>query len=351
MSKDKIFFVNDYSTVAHPNLINALSRANYTSQLGYGDDEYSNEARDLIKKQCGGDPDVFFLVGGTQVNMVFLSAALKSYQGVISSHLGHIATHETGAIESRGHKVLSVVTGSDGKVAASQIKKICRAYNEDVNRLHTVQPGGVYISQPTESGALYSKEELIGISRVCDENNLFLYVDGARMGYALSSKQNDVSLQDLHLLSDCFYIGGTKCGAMIGEALVINNKKFTEEVEYSIKPNGALLAKGMVLGLQFKELFTDNLYINICKKANEMAQLIAKTLKDCGFTLYSESHTNQQFVIVPDKVLEQLEKKYEFAVWEKMDDGNTVIRICTSWSTDESMVESLVEDIKKYRLN
>jgi threonine aldolase len=352
MKKEKIFFVNDYATVAHPNLLRALSEANFKNEKGYGDDEYSQEAIKLIKRECENeDIDVFFLIGGTQTNMLVLNSVLKSYQGVISAQLGHIATHETGAIERGGHKVLTIETDEFGKLYANQVEECCNEYNNDVNSLHIVQPGGVYISHPTESGALYSKKELIEISEVCKKNGLFLYVDGARLGYALASTKNDITLNDLTQFTDVFYIGGTKCGAMLGEALVINNKKLTNDIKYSIKPSGALLAKGMILGIQFKELFSNNLYVEICKKADDMAQRLANAFEECGYTMFTKSYTNQQFVIIDNESLKKFEELYDFAMWMRIDDYHSIVRVCTSWSTSENMVSSLINDIKKFSLN
>lgn len=352
MNKEKLFFVNDYATVSHPNILKALSKANYSNEMGYGDDSYSKQAIDLIKKDCLNDNiDIFFLMGGTQTNMIVLSSILKSYQGVISASSGHIATHETGAIERGGHKVLSLNTDEYGKLSALAIENCCNDYNSDVNSLHTVQPGAVYISHPTESGALYSKKELKEISDICRREGLLLYVDGARLGYALSSSKNSITLNDLTILTDVFYIGGTKCGAMCGEALVVNNKTLCTDIKYSLKPNGGLLAKGMIHGIQFKELFTNNLYVEICKKANYLAQKISDTFVDCGFQLYCKSYTNQQFVILDNESLHKLEKLYDFAIWKRVDSTKTIVRFCTSWSTSESMVNSLIDDIKGIRLN
>lgn len=352
IKKDKIFFINDYATVAHPNILKALSEANYNNEIGYGDDDYSKEAKNLIKKECGNnDIDILFLVGGTQTNLIVLNSILRSYQGVISAQSGHIATHETGAIERGGHKILTVETDELGKLNAKQVAKCCNEYNNDVNSLHTVQPGGVYISHPTESGALYSRRELLEISDVCKREGLFLYVDGARMGYALASSNNDISLNDLTVYSDAFYIGGTKCGAMMGEALVINNKELTPYIRYSMKPCGGLLAKGMILGIQFKELFSNNLYVEICKKADDMAKRIADTFEECGFSLFTKSYTNQQFIILDDESLKKFEELYEFAIWMRLDNNHSIVRVCTSWSTSEQMTSSLIDDIKRFRLN
>ena len=348
-NKDKIFFANDYASSAHPRLLQALIDTNFVNTIGYGEDRYCKEAKELIKKECNNiDVDIFFLVGGTPANMIFISSVLKSYQGIIAPTTGHISTHETGAIESRGHKVLTLSANEDGKISANQIEEYCNKYNNDPNSLHVVQPAGVYISHPTEIGALYTKDEFVEISKVCKTNNLFLYVDGARLGYALASEENEISIPLLSELSDAFYIGGTKCGALLGEALVINNKNFSHDVHYNIKPNGGLLAKGKILGVQFRELFKDQLYISICKSANESAQKIAESCKAAGFKMLGTSYTNQQFVIIPKSFLTELEKKYEFAIWEEYDRNHMIIRICTSWATTQSDVAELCKDLLSY---
>ncbi|MBK5200002.1 MAG: low specificity L-threonine aldolase [Spirochaetaceae bacterium] len=351
-NNERIFFANDYASTAHPKLLQALVDTNFVNTIGYGEDRYCNEAKELIKKECNNENvDIFFLVGGTPANMIFISSVLKSYQGVISPDTGHIATHETGSIESRGHKVITLRANKEGKINANQISSYYDKYKNDPNSLHVVEPSGVYISHPTEIGALYTKEELIDINRVCSVNGLFLYVDGARLGYALASEKNEITIPLLAELCDAFYIGGTKCGALLGEALVISNRSYTHDVHYNIKPNGGLLAKGKILGVQFKELFTDNLYISICKNANDFAQEIAKTCKEVGFRMLCDSFTNQQFVIIPKTILKELEKKYEFAIWEQYDSENMIIRICTSWATTKESVEELCLDLKSNRIN
>ena len=325
-----------------------LVATNKEDTVGYGDDHYTKEVTELIKQQCNNDNiDVYLFVGGTPANIAFLKQALRPHQGVLCASFGHINCHEAGAIEATGHKVLPLKCGQEGKITADQVEAAWLDHYTDGNQMHMVQPAGVYISQTTETGAIYSKKELMDLSQECKKRELFLYLDGARLGYALSSKDNDVSLEDLAHLTDGFYIGGTKCGALIGEAMVLVNDKYKKDFFYIVKQDGALLAKGRLAALQFKGLLTNNVYTKICGKANEYGQQIATTLKANGFTMFADSPTNQQFVVFDNKRLKEFEKKYNFAFWANKDENNTIIRICTSWSTKKEDVKELLKDISE----
>lgn len=350
LENNKIYFNCDYTEGAHEKIINTLLKTNLVQTIGYGEDYFCNNAKEAIKKACNNNNiDVHFLVGGTQANFTVISSILKPYQGVLSAQTGHINVHETGAIEATGHKVLALPCPADGKITAKQIEDYCISHYSDSTFEHMVQPGMVYISLPTEIGAIYSKAELTKISSVCKRYNMPLFVDGARLGYALASDENDVTLADLCNLCDVFYIGGTKCGALFGEAVVITNDKLKKDFRYNIKQNGGMLAKGRLLGIQFDCLFTDNTYIEICKKAVTQAKLIAKTCIECGYKLLTTSPTNQQFVILSNNILEKLSEKYIFSFWEKIDENNSAVRICTSWATKDENVTALLDDIKSFK--
>ena len=278
-TESRLYFASDYMEGAHPAIMKKLMETNLEKTVGYGQDPYTEDAKEKIRKACNApEAEVFLLVGGTQTNATVIDALLKSYQGVVAADTGHIATHESGAIEFGGHKVLTVPQ-KDGKISAQQIEKLVKDFYDDANYEHMVMPGMVYISQPTEYGTLYSREELAALSKVCRENHLPLYVDGARLAYALASPENDVTLTDLAELSDVFYIGGTKCGALFGEAVVIPQKGRIPHFFTIIKQHGALLAKGRIAGIQFGELFTDGLYLRIGKPAMEAAEQIKDALK------------------------------------------------------------------------
>ncbi len=342
-----IYFNCDYTEGAHPKILESLINTNMEQTIGYGEDEYCQRAKSLIKKACDNETiDIHFLVGGTQTNLSFISSALRPHQGVISANTGHISVHETGAIEATGHKVLTINTKEDGKLLASDIEKYIENHVNDPAMEHTVQPKLVYISNSTESGAIYKKSELTQISKVCKKHGLYLYLDGARLGYALSSKENDLTLHDLTKLCDAFYIGGTKVGTLFGEALIIANDNLKEDFRYIIKQKGALLAKGRLLGLQFLSLFEDGLYKKISDHAIKMAEKISKALSDCSINLYSKQETNQIFVIMTKSLFKALENDYIFEFWGPYDDEHDIIRICTSWATTEENVDKLIHDIK-----
>ncbi len=342
-----IRFESDYLEGAHPKILEKLTETNFEQTAGYGVDPHCERARELIKKACDA-PDAYvqFLVGGTQANTTIIASILKPYEGVLSPVSGHINVHETGAIEATGHKVLPLES-DDGKITAAQIMDAYTAHITDSTHEHMVKPALVYISQPTESGTLYSKSELEAIRQVCDETGLYLFIDGARCGYGLKSENNDVFLPDLARLADVFYIGGTKVGALFGEAVVFTNEKISENFRYMIKRHGGMLAKGRLLGVQFEALFEDGLYFEISEHAMKLALKIKYALADMKTEFLFDSPTNQQFPIFKDEVLKKLSEKYSFSFWSKPKDGYSAVRICTSWATKEENVDALVEDIRK----
>lgn len=342
-----IYFNCDYTEGAHPQILDLMQKTNFDQTAGYGEDAYCGQARALIRAACGReDADVHFLVGGTQANMTVIAAALRPHQGVLSAVTGHINAHETGAVEATGHKVLALPGGRAGKLSAAQIAEACRAHWADSSHEHLAQPKMAYLSLPTENGAVYSKAELAEISRACRENGLYLFLDGARLGYGLTAAGCDLTLPDLCELCDVFYIGGTKCGALFGEAVVILNEELKADFRYHIKQRGGMLAKGRMLGLQFLGLFTGGLYFDICRRANEQAARIAEACRRAGFPFYVESVTNQQFPILPDEVLERLSGRYQFSDWERMDETHRAVRICTSWATRDEHVDALCADMQ-----
>ena len=346
----RLYFASDYMEGAHPAIMQKLVETNLEKTVGYGLDPYTESAKEKIRTACNApDADIYLLVGGTQTNATVIDALLKSYQGVVAAETGHIATHESGAIEFGGHKVLTLPQ-KDGKIRAAQIEKMVKDFYDDANYEHMVMPGMVYISQPTEYGTLYSKEELIEISKVCRANHLPLYVDGARLAYALASPENDVTLSDLAELCDAFYIGGTKCGALFGEAVVIPQKGLIPHFFTIIKQHGALLAKGRIAGIQFDELFTDRLYERIGKPAIDAAEQIKEALKKFGYKLALDTPTNQIFCIVSNEVMKKIAQDVEFGFWEKYDETHSVIRFATSWATtmeDTQKLIRLLDDIRK----
>ena len=339
---DKLSFASDYMEGAHPRILERLSETNMISQAGYGDDTYSEHARELIREACEApDADIYFLVGGTQTNAVVIDSLTQSYQGVVASEAGHISTHEAGAIEFTGHKVMTLPE-KDGKISASEIKDLVEGYRNDENHEHMVMPGMVYISHPTESGTLYTLKELTEISEVCHEYGLPLYMDGARMAYGLACPESDVTLPDIARLCDVFYIGGTKCGALLGEAVVIPKHDLIPHFFTLIKQHGALLAKGRAAGVQFETLFTDGLYMELGRNAIDAAARIRQALKDKGYEFAIESPTNQIFLVLTPKEKARLEENIVMGFWENLPDGRIVMRIATSWATTEENVDRLI---------
>lgn len=340
-----IRFECDYNEGAHERILQRLVSTNMEQTSGYGTDAHCDRARSLIRQACENEEaDVHFLVGGTQTNTTVIASILRPYQGVIAATSGHIAVHETGAIEATGHKVITVPS-DDGKITAHQVKAVYEAHWNDASPEHCVQPGMVYISQPTENGTMYSKAELQALFAVSQQCGLPFFIDGARLGYALASRNCDMTLADLARLCDVFYIGGTKIGALMGEAVVILNDKLKPDFRYMIKQKGGLLAKGRLLGIQFETLFEDGLYLEISQHAVDMAMLIHDSLVDQGIRFLYDSPTNQQFPILPDDLLQDLRSRYSFTFWEKLSDTHSVVRFCTSWATQRDNVDSLIRDI------
>ena len=338
-----IRFESDYLEGSVPEILEALAASAGEQHPGYGTDERTEHARELIRQACDApDAGVYFVVGGTQINLTVIGAALKNYQGVLAPVTSHINVHEAGAIELTGHKVL-ILPSEDGKLQPQQIEEYCRAYQADTHGFHIVQPGMVYISQTTETGTLYSKAELEAIHDVCRRYDLILFVDGARLGYALESPDCDMTLPDLARLCDVFTIGGTKQGALFGEAAVITNETLKREFPYHVKQRGALLAKGWLLGLQFETLFTDDLYFKAARHAADLAVVLHEGLKKLGFEFFYHHRTNQQLPILTKEQCDKLaEKEFTFDHFGDLPDGRVAIRLCTSWATKAEDVDALL---------
>ncbi|WP_028975250.1 threonine aldolase family protein [Spirochaeta cellobiosiphila] len=335
-------FKNDYSEGAHPSILQALVDTNYVQAPGYGEDPYCEEAAQLLKKEAQTqEGDVHFIAGGTLTNLLVISSFLRPHEAVISADSGHIYTHETGAIEATGHKILTRAP-RDGKIYPDQIEDIMEEHYFE----HMVKPKLVYISQPTEMGTLYSRSELLDIHHYCQAKGLYLFVDGARLGSALASSHNDVTLKDLAEYSDAFYFGGTKNGALLGEALFLSHPGVREEFRYLIKQRGAMLAKGRIIGLQFLTLFQNNLYLELAEHANKMASKLQEQINQLGYSMQFTSYTNQIFPIFPLPVIEKMEKEFEFFRWEKIDDQNWSIRLVCSWATPKEEIDRFIECLK-----
>ncbi|EOI57188.1 MULTISPECIES: threonine aldolase family protein [Enterococcus] len=335
-------FESDYLEGAHEQILQRMIETNNEKLSGYGRDKYSASAVEKIRQAClCPEADVQFIAGGTMTNALVIASLLKKIEGVIAAETGHITTHETGAIEFTGHKVLSLPQ-TDGKISAAQIRTLLENFWRDDNREFMVFPGMVYLSHPTEYGTLYSKDELAAISGVCREYNIPLFLDGARLGYGLASPASDLTLPLIAEYCDVFYIGGTKVGALLGEAIVFTKNNLPEYFVAHMKQQGALLAKGRLLGLQFDTLFTDQLYFKISEHAIAMAMLLKQGLAEKQYRFYLDSPTNQQFIILENKQMEELKKSVAFSFWEAYDDSHTVIRFATSWATEEADVRALV---------
>lgn len=336
-------FKNDYSEGAHPNILKLMLETNLEQFPGYGEDKYTEAAVEVLKEKIQkSDVDIHLIPGGTQTNLIAISAFLRPYEAVISANSGHILVHETGAIEATGHKVISVNV-NDGKLNVNHIKDVLDNHTDE----HMVKPKLVYISNPTEIGSIYKKDEIEKLSSYCRENNLIFYMDGARLGSALCSKENDLTLFDIANLLDSFYIGGTKNGALLGEALIICNEDLKKHFRFNIKQKGGLMAKGRVLGIQFYELFRENLYFELASHANKMADLFNEEIKLLGFKFLTNSPSNQVFPILPNMIIEKLQEEYQFYIWEKVDSENSAIRLVTSWATEEVKVREFIERLKE----
>lgn len=342
----KFSFKNDYSEGCHPRILEALSRTNLVQQNGYGLDDYCTEAAEIIKNKIKNpDAAVHFVSGGTQTNLIVISAFLRPHESVVSAQTGHIFTNETGAIEATGHKIHSVET-ADGKLKPEDVQQILDVHK---NVPHQLKQKMVYISNSTEVGTIYTKKELQDLSDFCKKNNLFLFMDGARLGHALTAENNDLSLEDVAKFTDAFYLGGTKNGALIGEAIVITNKDLQQEFGFHIKQKGGMLAKGRLLGLQFLELLKDDLYFDLASHANFQAMKIKKAFQDSGFDFLAETFTNQIFPILNLKEIETLSQNFDFYIWKKIDENNAAIRLITSWATENEVVDKFIEEIRKLK--
>ena len=341
-----ISFESDYIAGCHPLVLKRLTETNLECLSGYGTDPYTERAKEKIRLACGcPEADVELLTGGTQTNAVVISTMLHDYEGVIAAVSGHISTHEAGAIEYTGHEVLTLPQ-KDGKLDPDDLASFLADYYADGNHEHMTFPGMVYLSHPTEYGTLYTKQELTRISEICREYKIPLFLDGARLGYGLMSSSSDLCLQDIAELCDVFYIGGTKVGALCGEAVVFTKHNRPAHFMTSVKKRGALLAKGRLLGVQFDALFTDALYFKISRHAIEMAERLKKMFVSYGFPLFIDSPTNQQFVILEDALMEKLKEEVAFSFWEKYDDTHTVVRFAASWSTTEEDLAALDKILK-----
>ncbi len=335
-------FKNDYSEGCHPRILQELSKTNLEQQNGYGDDDYSLQAKKLIKEKIKDhNVDIHFVTGGTQANLIIISSILRPHESVISADSGHINVHEAGSIEATGHKINAVIS-SDGKIT---IKDIQVVLDEHVIIPHMVKPKLVYISNSTELGTIYKKQELKELYTFCKEKRLYLFLDGARIGSALSSSANDLTLAEVANFTDIFYIGGTKNGALIGEAIVISNETIKENFAFHLKQKGALVSKGRLLGIQFLILFEGNLFFKLAEHANLMAKKIAESIKQKGHSFLIEPVSNQIFPILPNNLIAKLNKKYDFYIWKKIDEEKSAVRIITSWATQENIVDEFITEI------
>lgn len=338
-------FKNDYSEGAHPLILNTLAGLSNEQNIAYGYDRYSAHAAELIREETGcADADVHFLEGGTQTNLTAIAAFLRPHEAAVAAVSGHINTHETGAIEATGHKVVTA-PAPDGKLTPALIQGILDSHPDE----HMVKPKLVYISDSTEVGTIYSRAELEALSRFSKENSLYLYLDGARLGSALTCAENDLTMKDIAKLTDAFYIGGTKNGALFGEALVICNPALKEELRYIIKQRGAMLAKGMVLGAQFEAFFQDGLYFELAAHANEMASRLSQGISEAGYSFLTQSPTNQIFPVFPDALIAKLQEDYGFEIWGKAGETSTAIRLVTSWATPIQAVDTFLQNLDRLK--
>lgn len=335
-------FKNDYSEGCHHSILDRLAQTNSEQQNGYNEDNYSNEAKELIKEKINHhNADIHFVSGGTQANLIVASAVLRAHESIISAATGHIHVHEAGSIEATGHKI-NAINSRDGKVRPADVQAVL---DEHITIPHMVKPKMVYISNSTEIGTVYTKTELEELSGFCKKHHLYLFMDGARLGSALCAENVGLTLKDIAKLTDIFYIGGTKNGALLGEAIVINNSALKADFAFHLKQRGALLAKGRLLGIQFAELFRNDLFFDLAKHANAMAMKLAKAMKNSGYSFLTEPVSNQIFPILPNELIEKLSAKYGFYVWEKMSETHAVIRLVTSWATSEKAIDWFINDL------
>lgn len=347
--KRMLAFECDYLEGAHEKILQRFLETNYEKVPGYGNDKYCESAKAKIKEACRcPEADVYFLTGGTQTNAVIIDAVLQKYEGVVAAQTGHVNVHEAGAIEYTGHKVLTVPS-HQGKMQAAELKELLKAFWQDGSHEHMVFPGMVYISHPTEYGTLYSKKELQEIAGVCHEFEIPLYLDGARLGYGLMSGETDVTLPDIAEICDIFYIGGTKVGALCGEAVVFTKRNTPKHFITMMKQHGAMTAKGRLLGIQFDTLFTDNLYFEISAHAIAMAKRLKEGFRERGYTFYLDSPTNQQFIILSDGEIEKLQEKVSFDRWDKIDENHQVVRFAVSWAAKEEDIDGLMAVLDECR--
>lgn len=329
--------MDDYSEGAHPQILEALLRTNSTQQISYGNDEYSDAARQMIRDriECGDDEaDIFFVPSGTSANLISIASCLRPYEAVITLDSGHIACKEAGAIEATGHKLI-LVPAVDGKMTTTNLQKAMQQNNFFP---HMAKPRLLYLSNASETGTVYTKRELSNLSALCKQLNLLLLMDGARIGTAMCSKKNDMTLRDIFELTDIFWIGGTKAGALMGEAIIVK-KAIAEGFVFHLKQHGALLAKGRIMGVQFMELFRENLFFTLATHANTMAEKISTNFEELGYQLAAETETNQVFITMPQQLAQRLQDRFRFYIWDKLDDGQVIVRIVTSWATDELQVD------------
>lgn len=333
-------FANDYAEGCHPSILKALSESNLIQQAGYGDDEYTKNAESVIRRLTATDADVHMIAGGTLANLTVLSSILKPFESVVAATTGHIYVNETGAIEATGHKV-EAAPSMDGKLRPKDIIP----FLNKARGHHVVRTRAVYISNSTELGTIYTKQELSDLSEFCKANDLILFMDGARLPMALTAASNDLTLADIAALTDIFYIGGTKCGALLGEAVVIVNPELKQDFKYHLKQRGALTAKGRSMGIQFDQLLKDDLIFELARHANLMAGKLSDAFKSLGYPMLIESDTNQIFPILPNQMIQKLQQKYGFLVWNIIDTDHSCVRLITSWATPENMVDKFVEDL------
>ncbi|MDR1090996.1 MAG: aminotransferase class I/II-fold pyridoxal phosphate-dependent enzyme [Prevotella sp.] len=335
-------FANDYAEGCHPSILKALTDNNFIQQAGYGDDEYTKNAESIIKQLTAADVDVHMIAGGTLANLTVLASILKPFESVVAAATGHIYVNETGAIEATGHKV-EAAPSENGKLRPEDIIP----FLNKARGHHVVRTRAVYISDSTELGTVYTKQELSGLSEFCKANNLILFMDGARLPMALTAPSNDLTLIDIAALTDIFYIGGTKCGALLGEAVVIVNSELKKDFKYHLKQRGALTAKGRSMGVQFDQLLRNDMIFDLARHANLMAGKLSNAIKSLGYPMLIDSDTNQIFPVFPNRVIRKLQQKYGFLVWKIIDSDYSSVRLITSWATPENMVDKFIEDLSQ----